>query len=61
MLDKRQYLHIGLHDRRLADVLQRDVPPLGGQLHHGTSVHQAVTKLLGNQLFGLFLELAPYG
>ena len=61
MLDNRQYLHIGLHDGRLADVLQRDVPPLGGELHHGPGVHQAVTKLFGEPVIGAFLELAPYG
>ena len=40
-----QDLHISFHDSGLADVLQRDVPPLGGELHHGSGVHQAVTKL----------------
>ena len=62
-----QDLHISFHDSGLADVLQRDVPPLGGQLHHGSGVHQAVTKLLGNQLLVFFwsghlmVELASTG
>ena len=66
--DKRQDLHIGLHDSGLADVLQRDIPPLGGQLHHGTRVHQAITKLFGESVKGayfcswhLMVELASTG
>ena len=38
-------LHVRLHDRGLADMLQWHVPPLGRQLHHRPSVHQAVAKL----------------
>ena len=67
IVSKRQDLHIGLHDGRLADVLQRDIPPFGGQLHHGTRVHQAITKLFGESVIRFFwswhlmVELASTG
>ena len=40
------YLHVSLHYGRLADVLERNVPPLHRQVHHRRGVHQAITKLV---------------
>ena len=55
-------LHVRLHDRGLADMLQWDVPPLGRQLHHRPSVHQAVAKLERKTFVQLAKsKLAPCG
>jgi len=44
--DAVRNLDIGDHHGRLADVLQRNVPPLLGQFHHGAGVDEAVAELV---------------
>ena len=44
--DPVRYLHVSDHGGGLADVLQRDIPPLLRHLHNGPGIHEPVPELV---------------